>query len=63
MAFYKPTSDSVYVPEQIRDLLFSTGAVQYAMIKMELYKQQATDILVRLDCAGIKIEQLQQFLE
>jgi len=63
MAFYKPTSESVYVPEQIRDLLFSTGAIQYAMIKMELYKQQATDILVRLDCAGIKIEQLQQFLE
>ena len=63
MAFYKPTSEFIHVPEQIRDLLFSTGAIQYAMIKMELYKQQATDILVRLDCAGIKVEQLQQFLE
>ena len=63
MAFYKPTIEFVYTPEQIRDLLFSSGAIQYAMIRMELYKQQALDILAELERADVKVEQLRLFLE
>lgn len=63
MVFYKPTIEFVYTPEQIKDLLFSTGAIQYAMIKMELYKQQALAFLTELERADVKVEQLKLFLE
>ena len=33
------------------------------MIKMELYKQLATDTLIGLEHMGINVAQLQQFLE
>jgi len=51
-----------FAPDQIRDLLFSTGAMQYAAIKREIYNQEAKDILMRMKTEGIKVEQLQQFL-
>ena len=60
--FINPTTESVSTPRQIVNSLFSTGAIQYATIKMELYHQQAIDILIRLEEMGIKIKQLQQFL-
>ena len=63
MVFCKRNIGFVYAPGQIRDLLFSTGAIQYATIKMELYKQLATDTLIGLEHVGIKVAQLQQFLE
>lgn len=50
-------------PDRIRDLLFSTGAIQYATIKMELYKQQALNTLFELERAGVKVDQLKQFLQ
>jgi competence protein ComQ len=48
--------------EQIRDLLFRTGAIHYATIKMELYKQQALDILLGIELDNVNTEQLRLFL-
>ncbi len=50
-------------PNQTRDLLFRTGAVHYSMIKMELYKQRALDILSQAEGAGARVERLKLFLE
>ncbi len=50
-------------PEEIRDLLYKIGAVHYAMIKVELYRQRAIDALTRAGRAGINIENLKLFLE
>ena len=62
-AFCKRPSGFLSTPDQIKDLLFSTGAIQYATIKMELYKQQALHTLAKLEQAGVKVDQLKQFLE
>ena len=50
-------------PDKIRGLLFSSGAIQYATIEMELYKQRALDILSSIQGEGVNIEQLQLFLK
>ena len=50
-------------PTPIKDLLFSTGAVYYATIKMEFYKQRALDILSEAEGEGASIERLNLFLE
>jgi geranylgeranyl diphosphate synthase, type I len=47
----------------INDLLFRTGAIHYATIKMEFYKQQALDILSEAERAGDNVEWLKLFLE
>ena len=57
LIFSKP-SESVPDPAQIRDLLFRTGAIHYAMIKMEFYKQRALDILSKAERAGANVERL-----
>lgn len=50
-------------PVQIRDSLFRTGAIHYATIKMEFYKQLALDILSEAEEAGASVERLKLFLE
>jgi geranylgeranyl pyrophosphate synthase len=50
-------------PTSIRDLLFRTGAIHYATIKMEFYKQRALDILSEAEGAGASVERLKLFLE
>jgi geranylgeranyl diphosphate synthase type I len=62
LAFRKP-SEYVLEPAQIRDLLFRTGAIHYAMIKMESYKQRALDTLSKAEGAGASIEHLKLFWE
>jgi geranylgeranyl pyrophosphate synthase len=62
LAFGK-LSESVSDPTQIRDLLFHCGAVHYATIKMEHYKQRARDIISEVEGAGISIGHLNLFLE
>lgn len=47
---------------QIKNLLFSTGSVHYATVKMEFYKQLALDILSEIEEAGIGVERLKPFL-
>jgi geranylgeranyl diphosphate synthase type I len=49
-------------PDRIRDLLYSTGAIQYAFIKEEMFKQLARDGLTFLETRGVETEQLLQFL-
>ncbi len=60
--FGKP-SESVPDPTQIRDLLFRTGAIHYAAIEMESYKQRALRILSEAEVAGASVERLMLFLE
>jgi len=62
LAFRKP-SELVLDTAQIRDLLFRCGAIHYATIKMELYKQLALDILSEAEEAGASVERLKLFLE
>jgi len=49
-------------PIRIRDLLFHLGAVHYATLKMEYYKQRALDILSKAVRAGADVERLKLFL-
>ena len=62
LAFSKPY-ESTHNPTQIKDLLFNCGAIHYAMIKMEIFKQRALDILHEFGKAGVNLENLQLFLE
>ena len=48
---------------QIKELLFRTGAIHYATVKMEFYKQRARDILAKAERAGASVERLKPFLE
>ena len=61
-AFCNRSGRMEFNPDRIRDLLYSTGAMQYSAIKEEVYKQQARDILTFLETTGLETEQLQQFL-
>ncbi len=48
---------------QIKELLFRTGAIHYATVKMEFYKQRALDILSEAEGAGARVERLKSFLK
>lgn len=56
-------TETVIDSAQIRDLLFRIGAIHYATIKMEFYKQRALDILSEAERAGAKVERIKLFLE
>ncbi len=60
---FSQQSESVANPVQIKDFLFSSGAIQYAMLKMEFYKQQALDSLSEIEQAGVSTGRLKLFLE
>ena len=62
LAFRRP-SESVLDTAQIRDLLFCIGAIHYATVKMQLYKQRALDILSDAERGGVRVERLKLFLE
>jgi geranylgeranyl pyrophosphate synthase len=61
LAFCDPVEPE-FDATQIRDLLFSTGAIQYALIKMEYYRQAAFDCLIELEKPGVKVDRLKSFL-
>lgn len=48
---------------KIKDLLFSAGAVNYATIRMELFKQHSMDILTEIESTEINTTRLRPFLE
>ncbi len=48
---------------KIKELLFLTGAIHYATVKMEFYKQRARDILAKAERAGVSMGRLKPFLE
>jgi competence protein ComQ len=50
-------------PLQTRNLLFQSGGMYYATVKMEFYKQQAIYFLYEAEKAGISVERLWPFLE
>jgi len=62
ITFGKPF-ECVQDPTQIKNLLFRTGAIHYAAVKMEFYKQRALDNLSEAEKAGVKVEILKSFLE
>jgi len=49
--------------ENIRKILFNSGAIYYATVKMELYKQRAQRILFSIQKKGINVTNLQHFLK
>jgi geranylgeranyl pyrophosphate synthase len=49
-------------PEQIHDILFQSGGVHYAILKMEFYKQEALSFLQQAEKAGLGVERLKSFL-
>jgi geranylgeranyl pyrophosphate synthase len=60
--FLNKRSESGPDPTKIKDILYSTGAVHYAMVKLEFFKQRALDNLSKADKAGANVERLKQFL-
>jgi geranylgeranyl pyrophosphate synthase len=62
LAFGKPSKSAPDIV-QIRDLMFHIGAIHYATISIELYKQRALDILSEVEGAGARTERLKLFLE
>ena len=56
-------SETVTDPTEIRDLLFSSGAIHFATVKMEFYKQRALDFLSEAEAAGASVERLKLFLK
>jgi geranylgeranyl pyrophosphate synthase len=48
---------------RIRDILFPSGAVHYATIKLESYKQMALEALSEAEKAGVNTERLKVFLK
>jgi octaprenyl-diphosphate synthase len=56
-------SKSVTEISQIRDLLFRSGAIHYATIRMELFKQKALDVLSVAKKLGASVERLKLFIE
>ena len=62
LAFDK-RSETMPDPAQIKDLLFSVGAIHYTMVKMEYYKQLALDDLSKAEKAGVNVKRLKLFLK
>jgi octaprenyl-diphosphate synthase len=62
-AAFRRQSKATPDPAQTRDLVFRVGAIHYATIKMEFYKQRARDVLSDVEAAGASVERLKLFLE
>lgn len=62
VTFSKPI-ESIPNIMQIKDVLFRCGAIHYATVKMEFYKQLAQNTLSELEKVGANMERLKLFLE
>jgi octaprenyl-diphosphate synthase len=60
---YSKNSELVLDTTRVKELLFKAGAVHYAAVKMEVYKQRARDILSSIEITGINIKQLKRLLK
>jgi geranylgeranyl diphosphate synthase type I len=60
-AFDKQSRSEVDVAK-VKDLILSSGAMYYATIKVELYRQLAQKALSKATAAGASIDRLQVFL-
>ena len=48
---------------KISELLFQSGAIEYAAVKMEFYKQRALESLKKLKTKGVMVDNLNTFVE
>jgi competence protein ComQ len=60
---YIEREESPLMITQIRDLLFRIGVVQYALIRIESYRQRARDVLRNAEKEGFNSQRLEPFLE
>ena len=60
---YVKSRDTDIDVEQVKEILYDSGAVQYSVIKMELYKHQAQNILQGLEKSGITTDPLKVFFK
>jgi geranylgeranyl pyrophosphate synthase len=60
-AFDRQTCSELDI-SQVKDLIFSSGAIYYATIKVELYRQLALKALSKASAAGAAVDRLQVFL-
>lgn len=52
------------IPElQIQNLLFRVGAIEYAVIRLEAYRQRAADILYKAEQEGFNSQRMKPYLE
>lgn len=61
--FFKRQVITASDAKKIADLMFKIGAIHYAIVKMEAFKQQAADILSSVKVKGVKIGKLKIFLK
>lgn len=59
---FQKKSNPFYDSESIKKLLFDSGAIHYATLKMDVYKQKALDTLSDIQATGASIEKLKLFL-
>lgn len=59
---FRDTDGLISDTAPIRDMLFTAGAIQYALIRMEYYKRIALDCLDELEELGVNVGRLRPFL-
>jgi geranylgeranyl pyrophosphate synthase len=62
-SYFSNPSEHASDVKEIKDLLFHSGAIHYAMIKVEFFKQKALDSLSKASKLGANIEKLKLFLQ
>jgi len=60
---YMANSETTADPVEIKDILFRTGAIYYATVKIEMYKQAAVDALSTVKAGGVNTQQLKELLD
>lgn len=62
-AMFSKKGDVVACADEIKEMLFQTGSIQYAMIKMETYRQEGLKRLLEARKMGARIERLEPFFK
>ena len=62
-AIFNKSSNSVPDPKKISNILLQIGAIHYAIVKLEFYKQKAQDILSYAKKKGANVESLKIFFK
>jgi geranylgeranyl pyrophosphate synthase len=62
-AFYNNKTAPIFDQSGIKDILFKTGAMHYANIKLEFYRQAAIDALEKAGKTGANIQVIKSLLE
>lgn len=62
-ATYKEYTGATADPVEIKDILFRTGAIYYATVKIEMYKQAAVEALATVEDNGVETHRFKELLE